>query len=360
MCLSLPVIIAVIYTPLRLFYGLAYWLYLFSIVLLLAVFAFGKTISGSERWISLGFINLQPSEFAKVATILAVSRYLSEKEVFNHPVRATIVSIGLVSVPAVMINQQPDLGTSLIFIALVLPMLFWARIPLFIIFILVAPFISILSAINGLLMAGWVLILIGILYLARQGILITISSFLFNIVLAILGPYFWNHLKPYQQMRILTFLNPEIDPKGGAYQILQSKTALGSGGLNGKGFLQGTQTQLKFLPETHTDFIYTVVGEEFGFLGAGSVMLLFGAIIFRALFIAYRTKSQFPSLILVGTSIVLFTHVFINMGMTMGIMPVTGVPLPFLSYGGSFFIAAAVLIGLILNVSRHKIFWGIE
>ena len=195
-----------------------------------------------------------------------------------------------------------------------------------------------------------------VLVLAFSGrrLIFLVTVFLLNISVGIATPYLWNQLRPYQQQRILTFVSPEKDPKGAGYQIIQSQVAIGSGGIWGKGFLQGSQTHLRFLPAQHTDFIFSVIGEEFGFVGAGLIMLVFLLLLLRLIHIAAMIRGQFESLIIIGILTVIFFHTVINLGMTIGMAPVTGLPLPFLSYGGSSLVVNMMMMGIVLNISKNK------
>ncbi|MCK4966197.1 rod shape-determining protein RodA, partial [bacterium] len=203
--------------------------------------------------------------------------------------------------------------------------------------------------------AVWIIILTIILYIAKKGVFITILNYIINLSVGISAPFLWNKLKPYQQNRIKNFLNPELDPRGAGYQILQSKTAIGSGGASGKGFLHGTQSQLRFLPQQHTDFIFSVFGEEFGFLGVICVLILYFFIILHGITIAVIAKNRFAGLVAIGISSVIFIHVFVNISMTVGLLPVTGLPLPFMSYGGSAMISFLAMIGILINISVNKL-----
>jgi rod shape determining protein RodA len=193
-----------------------------------------------------------------------------------------------------------------------------------------------------------------ILILSGKKPIILVAVFLLNIVVGIVTPYLWNQLRPYQQQRILTFINPEQDPKGAGYQIIQSQVAIGSGGLWGKGYMNGTQTHLRFLPAQHTDFIFSVIGEEFGFVGVSAILLLFMLLIIRLIAIAGAIRQSFESMVVIGVATIILFHVIINIGMTIGMAPVTGLPLPFLSYGGSSLVANLIMMGIVLNISRTK------
>jgi len=338
--------------PLKFFYAFAYILYGISVVLLLAVLELGD-----RRWFNLGPFFVQPSEMAKLTTVLALARYLSTRNLNLERVRTFVVPITLVLVPGLLVYKQPDLGTALVFAATLLPMLFWAGLKSSTLFFILAPVLSLICAFHTLSLAVMILVLAGVLFMVRPRLTTTIVVVLVNLTIAVGAQQLWNHrLHDYQRRRILTFLNPDLDKLGAGYQVIQSKVAIGSGGVKGKGFLQGTQTKLAFLPAQHTDFIFSVVGEEFGFIGAIAVLMLFLLIIWRAVKIATVVKSRFSSLVAIGIASILVFHVFVNVGMTIGVMPVTGLPLSFLSYGGSWLVMNMVLVGFLLNfyARRHE------
>ena len=347
------------FVPLKVIHALSYHLYILSVILLVAVLFIGIGPSGATRWIHILGFNFQPSEFAKIATILALSRFLADSKVSENKIRDLFVSFVIVSLPIILIREQPDLGTSLVFAAFFVPLLFWAEIPKFSLFMLVAPLISLIIMLIApskiYIFAVWIIILTIILYIAKKGAYITILNYIINLSVGISAPLLWNKLKPYQQNRIKNFLNPELDPRGAGYQILQSKTAIGSGGASGKGFLQGTQSQLRFLPQQHTDFIFSVFGEEFGFLGVICVLILYFFIILHGITIAVIAKNRFAGLVAIGISSIIFIHVFVNISMTVGLLPVTGLPLPFMSYGGSAMISFLAMIGILINISVNKL-----
>jgi len=351
--LGLAALVTAMVTPLRMFHKHAYGFYAASIVLLLVVLVVGRG-AGTHRWLVFGLLRVQPSEFAKICTLLALARFLSkENRNLDRPAEL-IKAFAICVVPLMLIMRQPDLGSALVFLALILPMLHWAGLSPAILFVLIAPMISLVSAFNyyTFLVA---MVFMSLMFLAFQrGLRFFLANFFITIGVGIVTPIMWNSLKAYQQNRILTFLGLVTDPHGLGYQVIQSKVAIGSGGLLGKGFLEGTQTHLRFLPEQHTDFIFCVIGEEFGFLGVAFVLLLFMVLIFRSLGIASVVKSKFSSLLVFGATIVFLFQVFVNVGMTVGIMPVTGLPLPFLSYGGSSLVANLFLVGLILNASIRR------
>lgn len=349
---GLVVLVITILLPLKIFYKYAYTAYLISIFLLILVLIIG----GGEvkRWFIIGPYRFQPAELAKITTVFALARFISKDERNLKRLPDILFAFLLVIIPMLLIIKEPDLGTALVFPVIVLPVLFWSGLSLFTIFLLIAPFLSLIAAFN--LVAFFIVIglIIGVMVVSGRNLKVIVPNFLLNVGVGIMTPIIWAKLLVYQQTRILTFLGLKQDPRGVGYQVLQSKVAIGSGGLFGKGLGEGTQTQLRFLPEQHTDFIFSVIGEELGFVGVAFVLLLFFILIWRALKIAYDCKSQFSSLIVVGAATVISFHVLINTGMTVGIMPVTGLPLPFFSYGGSAMLSNMVLVGIILNADLRR------
>jgi len=341
------------FLPLRLYHKHAYNLYALSISLLVLVLVAGTGIA-TRRWLSVGPLWLQPSEIAKISTILALAKYLSHRHRNLNNLKEFIIALSIGLLPFILIMKQPDLGSALVFVALILPMLHWAGLSPVILFVVIAPFISLMSAFNYYTFFFAMVALCLLLFFLQRGVRFFIINFLINISVGVLTPVLWGMLKGYQQNRILSFLGLVTDPHGLGYQVIQSKVAIGSGGLMGKGFLDGTQTHLRFLPEQHTDFIFCVIGEEFGFIGVLITLLLFFYLIYKGLKISTTVKSKFTSLLVFGAVIVFMFQVFVNIGMTVGIMPVTGLPLPFLSYGGSSLLTNMLVIGIVLNTSRKR------
>jgi len=342
------------FVPFRLIQKSAYIFYIFSIFLLILVYFVGVKGFGVERWLMIAGIKIQPSEFAKLATILAVAYYISRPESDINRFRDFTVVTAIIILPMVLIARQPDLGTAFVFISLLVPLLFWAGLNWFILFIIISPLFTILLSFSFYAFLIWMLLISAVLYLSRRKIVILVSIFLLHIFVGLATPAMWASLKPYQQQRILTFANPESDPRGAGYQIIQSKVALGSGGIWGKGFLNGSQTQLKFLPAQHTDFIFSVIGEEWGLFGVNIILLLFSALLLYLLHLSVQVRSQFASMTIIGITTVLFFHIFVNIGMTIGLAPVTGLPLPFISYGGSFLLVMLIMMGIVLNFSLNR------
>lgn len=333
------------------------WSYIIygAMLLLLVLTLFFGTGAGSSRWFRLGMFQLQPSEFMKVALVLGLAKYLSSHRLnFNDP-KILIVPFILTLVPTAIVFQQPDLGTALVFLAILFPMLFWANVPLFYLFAILAPLFSILTAFNFITFAIWIAVVLAVLYFSQLSLFTTLAHFIGNVSLGLLTPMLWNSLQPYQQTRVLTLFDLSIDPQGSGYQVLQSQTAIGSGGLWGRGIGHGTQTHLKFLPEQHTDFIFSVIGEELGFIVVAIILVVFVFLFLRLIYLATQSKDKFSSLVIIGGVSLLFFHVVVNIAMTVGLMPVTGLPLPLFSYGGSFLVMTFILFGVILNSNSERI-----
>ena len=281
------------FVRIRFWFISSYIFYLIILAMLVIVFYFGVTASGSQRWINLYFINIQPSELMKIAIIICLARYyhhMQSADVQNF--KNILQPLALLIIPCIFVVAQPDLGT------------------------------AILIAISGIFVM-WIAGL-NIKYFVYTGIMFLVSA-----------PFIISLLKPYQKLRILTFFNPERDPLGAGYQIIQSKIAIGSGGFFGKGFLKGTQSYLEFLPEKHTDFIFTIYAEEFGFIGCLFLLLIYILLIYRIVRIGFLSRSFFAKLYCFGFSAAIFAYIFVNMSMVLGIVPIVGSPLPILSYGGS-------------------------
>lgn len=286
-------------------------LYIFNIVLLIAVMLFGHSQLGAQRWIQIGSLSFQPSEFAKVFLIICLATFMDKRIEWLENFKDYLPVFAYIFVPFFLVMRQPDLGTSLTFIAILIGMIF----------------------VSGFKYKWF---------------------FRLGVIFVALLPAFWLILKDYQKNRIRVFLNPELDPFGSGYHVIQSKIAIGSGGLFGKGWLAGTQSQLNFLPENHTDFIFAVAGEEFGFIGTAFIIILYAIIIWRGIAIALDADDNFGTLLAVGVTSMFMFHVMVNIGMTAGIMPVTGVPLPFLSYGVSSLTTNLMLVALLLNIKARK------
>jgi rod shape determining protein RodA len=296
----------------RTFIRYAYPFYIFCLLLLVMVMIFGRSSSGSQRWFQLGVISFQPSELTKIAIILALTRFFAEKEnLQGYDLRDLAVPFLLVGVPTFLIFRQPDLGTVILLALIFTSILIFA----------------------GVRRKTWLVIGSGV---------------------AVAIPIFWHFLKDYQKNRLLTFINPDLDPLKTGYHITQSKIAVGSGTFFGKGYLHGTQSQLHFLPEQHTDFIFSVLAEEWGFLGGFVLLFLLLFLISRGVKIAKTSKDRAGSILAIGVTAMLFWQTFINVGMVVGMVPVVGVPLPLMSYGGTSLITTLIGIGILMNISMRR------
>ena len=329
----------------------SYAFYFIGIIIVVLPF-FNTSHAGTYRWLDFGLpFTIQPSEFAKVFTVLALARYLSDNTLRMKRFTSIINPIFFGFIPTFIVMNQPDLGTSIVMMAPVLPMLYWAGAKPFYLFLILAPVLSMLTAFNSLVFTLWAIILGGVIFFSRTRMVMSLFLFFGNIFLGLLSPLMWNSLSTYQQNRILTFINPEKDPLGAAYQIIQSKTAIGSGGIFGKGWGAGTQTHLKFLPVQESDFILSVIGEEMGFSMILLILYVVGYLITQIVKKSYNSKDRFSSLALIGIATIVLAHVFVNTAMTVGLIPVKGLPFPLISAGGSFLISTYIMIGLVLKLS---------
>lgn len=312
LAIGLGAMLVVAFFEYRFYTDFAYIVYATTVILLVVVLGYGIITSGAQRWVRLGPFTFQPSEFVKLSLILALAKFFQ-----RYPGRQgfSLKQLGfplfLLLLPMILILKQPDLGTAIVLLLLFFSILVFVKV--------------------------------------RWSTLLTLGG----VGLAIL-PIAWRFLKDYQRQRILTFLNPDLDPLGTGYHLIQSKIAIGSGGILGKGFMKGTQCKLGFLPEEHTDFIFSALGEEWGLIGCVIVMGLYLLLIFWGLQIAISSKDRFGAILSFGVVAMLFWHTFINIAMVLGLMPVVGIPLPFLSYGGSFLLSTLIGVGLLLNVSMRR------
>lgn len=344
----------ILLTPRRIIHKYIYIIY-GCIIIAVTVPFFGEKIAGTYRWINIGLpFGLQPSEIAKWVIVIALARYLSDHNLKMKNFDAIVVPFLFVLFPTIIVFSQPDLGTAFVMIIPVFTMLFWVGSRPIHLFLIIAPLFSIFTAFDVLIFSIWAGIMAVVIFLARLKLWHALGLFFSNLFLGLIFPLIWGSLRSYQQNRILTLFNPELDPLGAGYQIIQSKTALGSGGFLGKGWGQGTQTHLKFLPVQESDFIVSVIGEEFGFLTLLIMLVLFSWLIIKIIGLALNATDRFSSLVLVGISTIFLTHVFVNCAMTAGMIPVKGLPLPFISYGGSFLLSCFMMVGFVLNFGREN------
>ncbi|KRT53817.1 rod shape-determining protein RodA [endosymbiont of Ridgeia piscesae] len=286
------------------------WLYLAGLLMLAAVLAFGETGKGAQRWLDLGLFRFQPSEMMKLALPMMLAWYLAEKRLPPKK-RRLLVAIIMTLLPVLLIAKQPDLGTALLVAS-------------------AGVFVLFLAGISWRLVAG------------------------FSALMAAMGPLIWFLMRPYQRQRVMTFLNPENDPLGAGYHTIQAKIAIGSGGIAGKGWLNGTQSHLEFLPERHTDFIFAVISEELGLVGVAALLLLYFFIILRGLYIATQAQNTYSRLLAGTLTLVFFVYLFVNTGMVTGLLPVVGVPLPLISYGGTSLVTILAGFGMLMSIHTHR------
>ncbi|HVN47784.1 MAG TPA: FtsW/RodA/SpoVE family cell cycle protein, partial [Bacteroidota bacterium] len=303
----------------------------------------------------IGGLGGQPSELAKIATILAFASYLSKNEVSITNVKHLFIALAIFAAPMVLVLVEPDLGTTIVFFTALVPLLYWVGASNFFLIAIIIPIVVAVGALMGttqFLIAAFISAII--LYTFRQNRFAAIVTFGITLALGLSVQIVYEHLHPYQQKRIATYLDPTMDQLGAGYNVLQSKIAIGSGGFFGKGYLKGTQTQLNYIPEQWTDFIFCVPGEELGFVGSSLIIILLAALALHGLKIAHNSKNRFGSIAAVGLTAVIITHSLVNIGMAMGIMPVIGIPLPLLSYGGSSLLASMMTCGLFMNFYSHR------
>ena len=333
----------------------SYHLYAIFLILI-GITYFMPAIGGSHRWVSLGLISFQPSELGKLLLVFVIARVLSEQKDNINEIKLLILTLLIAIIPSFMIFQQPDFGTAIVYGFIVIPMLYWSGIRSFYLFAVLAPVISIISAFNIILFSLWMGILVLVIYFNQPKMINGVVQFLINVGCGVLSPFIWNNiLYLHQKERILTLLNPMHDPHGAGYQVIQSIIAIGSGGMWGKGIGEGTQTQLRFLPVRDTDFIISVIAEEWGLFGITIILIAFFVMLYWIVVYAGSISNQFSSLILIGFASILFFHLIVNMGMIIGLLPVTGLPAPFLSYGGSFLLSSIFILALSNNIINYHI-----
>lgn len=333
-------------------------IYALCIVLLILTLFIGTGAGTAESvsgWLAIGPIRIQPSEVSKIGVILMLARVLGTWRESPKTLWVLWKPVLVVLLPMGLVMLQPDLGTALVFCSILLAMLFWAGTPLWTLFFLASPALGLFLSVSVWLWGAYFVILVLLLayvykpYLA-EGAAILVA----NVIAGTIALPLWESLATYQKNRFLVFLDPSIDPRGAGYNLIQSRVAIGSGGWFGKGYLEGTQKRLAFLPEQHTDFIFAVIGEEFGFLGVATVLTVFGFIFWRLVRISERASDPFASLVPFGLFGSWFAHVLVNTGMTVGVMPITGIPLPFLSYGGSFLLVNLLAMAIVERIASES------
>lgn len=333
-------------------------LYLFTLFLLGLVLFIGYESYGAQRWLGIGFLNFQPSEIAKLVLIIALASYFEDKKGFQH-ITELVPAFIIAMIPFLLIFKQPDLGTALVFLVVSIGMVIWAQNNPMIVFFLLSPIIGAFLSFHFKLWLIFFICVTLILLIFRARIQEWIAILSSNILILFGIPFFWHLLRDYQKQRLLTFLDPYKDPFGAGYHTIQSLVAIGSGGIFGRGFLKGTQTQLQFIPQQWTDFIFSAIGEEIGFVGSLVVVLLFFVLIYRCLVIAKNSYDFYGSLLASGIAIMFLFQFFVNISMTLGIAPVVGIPLPFVSFGGTSLIVNMCCIGILQSIAmrREKLFF---
>ncbi len=331
--------------------------YAYAVGVLVLVFTLfagtgGGTAASERSWIAVGGVRVgQPAELAKLTVILMLARWLAERREAPATLRELLPPCVIVGLPTLLVAKQPDLGSAMVFIAMLFAMLFWAGTKPSLLLLLGSPVIGLILAFSTVAWGAWIVVLIALLIWWRPYAWEGLAVMLANLVMGVIAVPFWQRLAPYQQNRLLAFLNPQEDPRATGWHVIQSKIAIGSGGFLGQGFTHGPQKRLAFLPAQFTDFIFSVVGEELGFVGVLVALALFAALILILLRIARRATDPYSSLCVFGVTAMLFTHIIENIGMTVNLLPITGIPLPFFSYGGSFLLACFLATGISLRVA---------
>lgn len=351
--IGLVAMFGIIFLPKKFFESFWIPIYGISTVLLIAVLVFGEVIYGTKGWLRIGSLSLQPAELSKFAVILALAGYISGKGIYLSNIRDLSISIAIAILQFLLIWVQPDHGSSSVILVILIAIFYWSGFNKLLIFLIVSVPILILLSFKGLIfyIVAAVVFSIIVIFMRKQ-IVLTILAVLIYSSIGFATPFVFNQLQPHQKERIEAFINPTSDPLGSGYNVLQSVMAVGSGGIYGKGVLQGSQTQLRYIPMQWTDFIFSVPAEELGFLGSSSVIILFLILIIRIVRIAASIDSKFNSIAVFGIASVFFYHITINIGMVIGLTPVMGLPLPFMSYGGTSLIINYMFIGFVIYTNR--------
>ncbi len=356
--ISLGVIVACLMLPVRFFQKAAYPVYLCTLLLLVAALLFGREVNGAKSWLYVGGLGFQVSELAKVGAVLAVAQLIAAKRPNAKNVRYAAGVVAILVLPATLIVLQNDTGTALVFFALVPIMLFWSGLPISTVLLMISPAITGYLAIVYMpaAIAFAVIFTAGILWRTKERRYGALAGFFTGGTIAAVSFALTKVLQPYQIARIVSFTNPEAEEfrSGVGFHLVQSKAAIGSGGLAGKGFMEGTQTQGAYVPEQSTDFVFSVIGEEWGFIGSIVVLTAFALLLIRLIRLGTQVKHPFGSMVAAGAAGIYLVHVFINIGMVTGLLPVIGIPLPFISYGGSALLANTVMLAIMLNLHMRR------
>ncbi|MCO6465598.1 MAG: rod shape-determining protein RodA [Bradyrhizobiaceae bacterium] len=352
---------AVFFFPEHWFSDLAYPMYGVGVLALAAVLTpLGHEVNGQRCWIQLGSFTFQPSELAKITTLMAMGKVAARKGFDVATIRDLLWVVGLMIPPVALIMLQPDTGSATVFIAMTAGVLLWMGFDLFVMYLFACiPFVGVAALYAVLFDSLWIFLVVALVASAgafafRRNLVVTIVAVVLLIGVGLAVKPAFNKLEQYQQNRLITLFEPERNPRGEGYHVIQSMLAVGSGGLTGKGYLKGTQTQLRYIPEQWTDFIYCVPTEEFGFVGGMLVIVLLASVILRGIQIAGTVRTRFASVVAIGFSTILFYHTLVNIGMAIGLVPVMGIPLPFLSAGGTSLILNLLMVGLLLNFYKTR------
>ncbi|GAC1656437.1 MAG: rod shape-determining protein RodA [Gemmatimonadaceae bacterium] len=357
LCLSLAAAYLATRSSLRLVDWLtpaAYWTSVAILAGLLFVGTGAGPAASTKSWLAIGGFRLgQPSELAKIAVVLMLAKVLAAR---REPPKSLLDlwKPGLyIGIPWLLIMKQPDLGTGIVFVAIFFAMCFWSGVSWPLLVLMASPVVSLVLSYSTFMWGVWFILLVVLVVWYRPYLVEGVVLILANVATGVIAPIIWERLAPYQQNRLRVFLDPSSDPRASGYHVIQSQVAIGSGGWVGKGFTLGTQKRLAFLPAQHTDFIFSVVGEELGFFGVTIALTLFMLLFLRSIRIAGRANDAYSSLIAFGLAASWFTHVLVNVGMTLNLMPITGIPLPFFSYGGSFMLSSWIAIGILVRIASE-------
>lgn len=356
--ISLSVIAACLMLPVRFYQKAAYPAYLGSLALLVAALLFGRTVNGAKSWLYVGGLGIQVSELAKVGAVLAVAQLIAAKRPNMQNVRYAAGIVVLLAIPGALVVLQNDTGTALVFFALVPIMLFWSGLPISSVLLMIAPALTGYLAIVYMpaAIAFAIIFTLAMFWQTKERRFGILAGIFTGGTIAAVSFALTRILQPYQIARIVSFTNPEAEEfrSGVGFHLVQSKAAIGSGGLTGKGFMEGTQTQGAYVPEQSTDFVFSVIGEEFGFIGSVIVLSAFALLLIRLIRLGTQVKHPFGSMVAAGAAGIYLTHVFINVGMVTGLLPVIGIPLPFISYGGSALLANTLMLAIMLNLHMRR------
>ncbi|AXJ01856.1 rod shape determining protein RodA [Cyclonatronum proteinivorum] len=355
--IGLVIIILMQFLTPQTYVQLSWPVYILCLFIALLTVFFGIEVGGERNWLNVFGFRLQISEFMKLATIMVIAGFLASQRQFSiEEPKTLLVLLVLVALPVGFITLHGDTGTSMVYIGMIPFLLFWAGLSFGLSLLMVMPAVLAYLTVVNIVAAGIVAVMMcGMIFLVDRRPMVTVSGVLLGIAVIIgVQVALTEVLQPHQRARVEAFTNPAVDPQGAGWNVIQAKTAISSGGIYGKGFLQGTQTQLRFLPEQQTDFIFCVISEEFGLIGAGTTLFFFLILLSRMVFIAGSHKHAFARITIIGIASIFLVHIIVNLGMATALLPVIGIPLPLISYGGSSFLSFSIMIGLCLNLRFYE------